>query len=152
MGRPRVSEDARVTGMMISMPRPIQEALRRHVEAEVQAGRSASISGIARNLFTWYLGLNPNQSPPVSVTGEVAAPPRAAAPTRIAAPVQAGVQDPDEGLTIAETLAKARKPSQMSREERIERMRKLDPEMYAQHLKDEAARAIEVDSKLKDGF
>ena len=150
MGRPRVNEADRVTGMMISLPRPIQEALRRHVEDEVRAGRSASISGIARSLFSWYLGLNPHQAPPVSVLGEVAAPPRAAAP-RAADLVQA-VEPLSPEPSLAETLASARKPSQMSREERIEHMRVHDPEMYAEHLKAEAASAAKAEAHLKDGF
>ena len=127
MARPRVSDEQRSTPIMISLPRRLQDALRLLVQEAAARGQSTSVSGLIRELIEARLAAAP--------AGPAMAPSIPDHVWRDALTVSdPPVSDSSQSVLeqMQELLQKSppRPPSQMTREEREEHMRRMDPEGY----------------------
>lgn len=117
MARQRVAEADRSTPFMISMPRRLQEALKDLARASAVRGGPDTVSGVIRELVEARIAETGCEvSPSVFVVQDPPAPagPRAAEALRALAAAQPPMKT----------------PSQLTREEREEHMRRMDPEGY----------------------
>lgn len=117
MARPRVPEADRSTPFMISLPRRLQEALKHLARNSALRGGPDTVSGIIRELVEAR----------IAETGDDVAPAVFAVPEFQGG---SGPRAPEALRSLAASAPAMKTPSQLTREEREEHMRRMDPEGY----------------------
>jgi len=122
MARPRVSDDLRSLPVMISLPKKHQDALRAMVYDAAGRGIQTSVSGLIREMVEARMAAEASAPEAVSLAD-------AWPPDPLLAPLKPEVSAADQMRQLL-AASPPKPPSQMSREEREEHMRRMDPEGY----------------------
>lgn len=125
MARPRIPDEDRSMPVMISLPKRHQEALKRMARESAARGGPMTVSGLIREMVEAHMD---STSPPQALmplsTGPIPQPADPVSEPDAWAPAQSAADQIRELLVAAPP----KPPSQMTREEREERMRQMDPE------------------------